>query len=309
MSERWKSGPNYWCKHCSVFVRDTKLERANHEATGRHQGALKRFMRDLHRNHEREEREKERAKREIERLNGVVSGTPRHGSRQNATATASSAPTGTPTAAELARQREELAKLGVAMPSEFRGEMAMPGDWTVTKTRVIQDDNAGADGTETKDAKKAEAKATGVRKRVVTEEEQEAEEAARALFKRQKRWGGTKTMPEDDAELDALLSGGGLLAPKTERTESEEATVKKEEEGVEGAAPGVKVEEPEVKTEADVKEESADDGGALGVGMSVDGKAQVPPALDAGIKAEEGSTESTAPVVFKKRKPKNVRQK
>lgn len=322
MSEYWKSTPRYWCKHCSVFVRDTKIERTNHEASAKHQGALKRFMRDLHRNHEREEREKERAKREIERLNGVVSGTPSQGGgrqSQNAAGASSAAPTHTPTAAELARQREELAKLGVAMPSEFRGEMAMPGEWTVTKTRVIQDDSdsagAGAAGSGTKDAK-VEAKATGVRKRVLTEEEKEAEEAARSLFKRQRKWGGTKTMPEDDAELDALLSGGGLLAPKKERTESEEPKVKKEEgveeegerkDGAEGAVPGVKAEEPEVKTEPDIKREDPDDGGTLGMGE--DSKAQVAPAQDTRVKTEEGATETAAPIVFKKRKPKNVRQK
>ncbi|ROT43751.1 hypothetical protein SODALDRAFT_355974 [Sodiomyces alkalinus F11] len=315
MSEYWKSTPRYWCKHCSVFVRDTKLERANHEATGKHQGALKRFMRDLHRNHEREERDKERAKREIERLNGVVSGTGSgsgsSSSRQNATASGSSSRP-TPTAAELARQREELAQLGVAMPSVFRGEMAMPGEWTVTKTRVIQDDEgnaaAAAAGSGRNDAK-VTAKATGVRKRVMTEEEKEAEEAAKALFKRQRRWGGTKTMPEDDAELEALLSGGGLLAAKKERTESEEPKVKKEEEemgdGAEDTVPDVKAEEPEVKTETEVKKEPADEDGGV-VGGS---KAQVPPVPDAGVKTEEGAAETVAPVVFKKRKPKNSRQK
>ena len=51
MSEYWKSTPKYWCKHCGIYVRDTKLERTNHEATGKHQGALKRFLRDLHRGH------------------------------------------------------------------------------------------------------------------------------------------------------------------------------------------------------------------------------------------------------------------
>ena len=74
MSEYWKSTPKYWCKHCSTFVRDTKLERANHDATAKHQNAVNRALRDLHRNHEREERDKERAKREVDRLNGVVSG-------------------------------------------------------------------------------------------------------------------------------------------------------------------------------------------------------------------------------------------
>lgn len=74
MSEYWKSAPKYWCKHCKTYVRDTKLERQNHESTGKHQGAIKRFLRDLHRGHEREDREKQRAKDEVARLNSVTSG-------------------------------------------------------------------------------------------------------------------------------------------------------------------------------------------------------------------------------------------
>ncbi|PHH60763.1 hypothetical protein CDD82_2238 [Ophiocordyceps australis] len=109
MSEYWKSTPKYWCKHCSCYVRDTKLERQNHEATARHQGAIKRSLRELHRTHEREERDKERARREIARLNGVVS---KDG--PNASNPAKSATRATSSETDLKRQRQQLADLGVA---------------------------------------------------------------------------------------------------------------------------------------------------------------------------------------------------
>ncbi len=91
MSEYWKSTvstslfhvkfvlilrqPKYWCKHCKTYVRDTKLERTNHDATPKHQGNLKRFLKDLHRGHEKDEKDKERAKAEVARLNGLPVGS------------------------------------------------------------------------------------------------------------------------------------------------------------------------------------------------------------------------------------------
>ncbi|KAM0272824.1 hypothetical protein ACHAQH_008582 [Verticillium albo-atrum] len=281
MSEYWKSTPKYWCKHCSVFVRDTKLERQNHEATGRHQGALKRSLRDIHRGHEREERDKERAKREVERLNGVVSGSFVAGS-----SAAGGSSSGAATAAQLARQREQLADMGISMPTEVRGEMAIPGEWTVTNTRVIT--RGDEDSKE-----KVEGKAMGVRKREVTEDQKEEEEAVRGLFKKQKTWGGTRTMPQEDAELDALLSGELLQArPKKEEGVGEEV---KAEEG----APEVKSEEPTVKPEPAEEAEG-------GIDPPED---SIPAITDAGIKTEDGAESGPAPVVFKKRKPKNIRQK
>ncbi|CCF38227.1 U1 zinc finger protein [Colletotrichum higginsianum] len=315
MSEYWKSTPKYWCKHCSIFVRDTKLERQNHEATGKHQGALKRFLRDLHRGHEQEEREKERAKREVERLKGIAPGSsasafsapsfPRPGGSSGAPA---------PSSAEAQRkqQMEQLAGLGVSIPTAFRGDMAMAGEWTVTATKVIDPDAPRE--------KPVEAKAVGVRKRERTDEEKEEEEAVRGLFKKRKGWGSTRMMPEDDGDLDALLSSNTLLrAVKKEEEEvgePAEADAKgdvkaeenpteeevKKEDGTEDTAPA------DVKSDAPaVKREPEDDDDA-GKGLDV-------PALgDAAVKKEDEATaesaEAAAPaVVFKKRKPKNIRQK
>ncbi|KAF9880587.1 u1 zinc finger domain-containing protein [Colletotrichum karsti] len=292
MSEYWKSTPKYWCKHCSIFVRDTKLERQNHEATGKHQGALKRFLRDLHRGHEQEERDKDRARREVERVKGVAAGS---SSSTSFSKPGSSAPAPASSSESSRKQQmEQLAEMGVSIPTAFRGDMAMPGEWTVTTTKVVDDDA-------TKE-KPVEAKAIGVRKkREQTEEEKEEEDAVRGLFKKPRKWGGMKTMPEDDKELDALLSGDTLFRPKKE--ESAEPPTKteddvKREEGADEAAPEAKLGAPAIKAEDD----------EAGVKLDVP---EVGSDADA-VKKEDGveATETAAPaVVFKKRKPKNIRQK
>ncbi|CAH0048416.1 unnamed protein product [Clonostachys solani] len=291
MAEHWKSTPKYWCKHCSVFVRDTKLERQNHEATAKHQYALKRFLRDLHRDHEKEEREKERARREIARLDGVVSGASSssrpgpHGSSQAGPASGGS------TEAERKKQREQLAELGVAMPDDFRPEMAMAGEWTVTSTRVIED--KPAEGEDSKDTK-----ATGVRKREVTEEEKEEEEALQSLFKKPRRWGrDSKTVgnQDEDADLDALLSGS-ILTHQSQGP-SADLNVKAEDEAPESKEEVKKEESDPVKKEPDTE--------VQGFTMPDD---TAEPKLEPQVKKEDGET-GPAPIVFKKRKPKTVRQK
>lgn len=295
MSEYWKSTPKYWCKHCSVYVRDTKLERANHESTAKHQSALKRSLRDLHRGHEREEREKERARREVERLNNVVSGSgsgsssaPTFSSRNAVGSGASVA-----TVAERKRQMEQLAELGISIPTEHRGDMAMPGEWTVTSTRVINHETENEHKQEV-----IEARAIGVRKRDKTEDEQEEEEAVRSLFKRPRKWGrDTKIIPNgDDKDLDALLSGTALPPKKEEVAEQ----VKMEE-----ASDKIKKEE-----DADDTPQTAGDNGDINIKQeeAEDGTGDLyPTGKVAG--AVEADGEGPAPVVFKKRKPKNIRQK
>jgi hypothetical protein len=295
MSEHWKSTPRYWCKHCSTYVRDTQLERQNHESTAKHQGNLKRFLRDLHRGHEREEREKERARQEIARVTGVVAGSSSAASSLRSTG-AQHAKSGAPSEAELKRQREQLAELGVAMPSEIRPEMAIPGEWTVTKTRVIKDDVDGGDA-------KKEATATGVRKRGA-EEDKEEEEALQGLFKKPRKWGrDSRAMPqEEDSELDALLSGSILTRP----TPSEDTVTKREEEPSEGIKQEVKEEVKEEDDNDAVKKEPDDEAPQ---GLTIPVKKEEEPALDRPVKPEE-SEGGPAPVVFRKRKPKGMlRQK
>lgn len=303
MSEYWKSTPKYWCKHCQIYVRDTKLERANHEATGKHQGAIKRSLRDLHRNHEKEERDKDRAKREIERLNGVVSGSRPAGSFKPAASAGAPGSGQTLTKEEQQRQLEQLAGLGVNIPTELRPELALPGEWTVTSTRVLKDPEQGD---ESKDSANPSARAAGVRKRdrEKTEDEQEEEEALKTLFKKPKRWGReTKSMPtEGDEELDQLLSST-LVKPKKEEDEEvkmkldPDAEIKTEDTETRGPdAPDVVKQEDIKDAPPLIKHESTGDVGGL--------SSEIPPAPE----AQSETIEAQPAVIFKKRKPKNVRQ-
>ncbi|TWU74982.1 hypothetical protein ED733_005755 [Metarhizium rileyi] len=279
MTEYWKNSPNYWCKHCAVYVRDSKLERQNHEATAKHQNAIKRSLRELHRNHERGERDKERARREIDRLNGVVTGSSSGSVR---TERASVQGSSSSTEASLKRQREELAGMGVSVPDDFRGEMAIPGEWTVTSTRVVQGAGDVTDG-------KTDKLAVGVRKREAKqgdqEEDEEEEDAVKGLFKKPRRWGRdySKKMPrEEDEELDALLSGAVKL-----KDEGDDVKVE-DEQGAPQAEPCLlgRPREEEVVGEGDGSDEAK-------------------------VKLVEGDGDSgIAPaVVFKKRKPKGLRVK
>ncbi|KAI9793323.1 MAG: hypothetical protein M1833_000768 [Piccolia ochrophora] len=258
MSEYWKSTPKFWCKHCKVYVRDTKLEKTQHDATPRHQGNLKRFLRDLHRGHEREERDKDRAKQEVERLNSLVSGRPPSAGpsteaparRKNATP-ASSTPQRQVTAEERKRQLAQLAEMGIAVPQEYRGEMAMAGDWqTLSETPVTIMKTEATNG-------KLDTYSIGVRKRKldVEEEEEEPKEETRV----RKEWGSTiKTYPraseDDDDDLDNLLSlTKARMETKCETghspAETQRLSTTEQEETTAVAKPTVTADTTTVKTE------------------------------------------------------------
>lgn len=284
MSEHWKSTPRYWCKHCSCYVRDTKLERQNHEATARHHSALKRFLRDLHRGHDREEREKQRARQEIARLNGVVAGV---SPSSNKTAP-NQRDSQVESKVSASQTQKQLAELGVSIPSDFRPDMAMPGEWTVTNTRILEPTTR--DEPETK----LEARATGVRKRELKEGEAEEEEAIQGLFKKPRKWGrDSKAIPEEnDAELEMLLTRP--LAPRkqvfddtfpTKQESHEDAP----EETVKPSEKCVYKNEPD----EDIAQSKTD-----------------APEIDGVTVEEEDTKESpTAPIVFRKRRIKDPRQK
>ncbi|KAL2062826.1 hypothetical protein VTL71DRAFT_5898 [Oculimacula yallundae] len=301
MSEYWKSTPKYWCKHCKTYVRDTKLEKANHEATPKHQGNLKRFVRDLHRNHEKDEKDKERSKHEVERLKGLVSGggsSAASGSGSSSSAfgrgPTPSAPKQQATEAQRKKQLAQLAEMGVEIPIEFRPEMAMPGEWQVTSERLIDPEVA---------EKKPEALALGVRKREVNEEEAELNEA------KKRRWGQShRTYPteEEDDGLDALLNN----ATYTKVEAKDEVKI----QGKDEVKDEVKQESDEPKREEPAigLTEGANADGTQPVGIKrelSDAEDKVIESLPPieGVKQE---AEETVPgVVFKKRKAKNIRQK
>ncbi|KAG6087785.1 hypothetical protein E4U15_007376 [Claviceps sp. LM218 group G6] len=316
MTEYWKNSPNYWCKQCSVYVRDTKLERQNHEATARHQNAIKRSLRDLHRTHDWEQREKERARREIDRLNGVVARSKLpHGSEhppEPTSSASSSTRQGTSTTdSALKQQREQLAQMGVSIPSALLPDMAMPGEWTVTNTRVI-DDHDG-------EGNSKDRLAMGVRKRGGRgwegEEEKEEQDAVRGLFKKPKRWGRDTRALEgegEDAELDALLSGTVVLKGDQQKQQMKEekeedrdensgdikAENEEEKHDVSGVVKdeqdaAVKAEQPAVKIKREEGGEEEEEGGG-GVAKGGEAKEESP---------------AITPVVFKKRKAKGLRTK
>ncbi|MCJ1387516.1 hypothetical protein MMC18_000359 [Xylographa bjoerkii] len=209
MSEYWKSTPKYWCKHCKTYVRDTKLEKQNHDATPKHQGNIKRFLRDLHRGNERDEREKQRAKDEVARLNGEPGSSKGSGprdfpSRRTVTAVSSTSNERQLTPAERKQQMAKLAELGVAVPDEYRREVAMAGDWQVMSETLLQERVK-------KEEEDADTKPNGlnvgVRKRKLEGQEDE-EEAVEPTTRR--GWGSTlRTFPgtmDEDGDLDVLLS-------------------------------------------------------------------------------------------------------
>ncbi|KAI0553170.1 hypothetical protein F4679DRAFT_499018 [Xylaria curta] len=286
MSEYWKSTPKYWCKHCSTYVRDTKLERTNHEATGKHQSALKRFLRDLHRGHENEQREKDRAKREIDRLNGIT--TKPSASSSSSTAGAATA---TATPAQRQQQWEQLAEMGISVPTELRRDMALAGEWTITNTRVINDVPDSSNNDSDSKPTNVDAVAAGVRKRPKQEDEEDRDEEeakVQNLFKKPRKWGrDTKDAGEENAALDALLSAPLAKPPKKEEGEDVKPAVK------EDSPPTIK------------KEESETDGLSSGITQpAVDENSTIP-----NVKEERDKEPSEPIVVFKKRKPKNIRQK
>ncbi|CAK7270427.1 hypothetical protein SEPCBS57363_004096 [Sporothrix epigloea] len=293
MADYWKSTPKYWCKHCQVYVSDTKLQRANHETTGKHQSAVRRALRNLHRDHERQERENDEAEREVARINALVDGqSAATGARSGSTVQSrptrpppAKQPTQTPQTSLNAHreQLEQLADLGVSIPENFRPELAMAGDWTVTETRIVEVQEDGGD------AIKGEAtRSIGVRKRPRGNpdddddegrnkqessyselEKNELDTAVQGLFKRPRQWGrdlltaGRSGGSENDGgDLDRLLSSVVAKSAAATKEEEEGDTKRKSSDGVkkEESAPDAKGNaattasaSPKIKTESDLE--------------------------------------------------------
>lgn len=280
MSEYWKSTPKYWCKFCKDYVKDTKFERQQHEATGRHQSNIQRSLKGLHREQQNQERQKQRAKDEVARLNGLVTSS----SSASASASAPAKPTFVRTEEKKAtlqdrrKQWEQLAALGVAVPDEARGNMALKGEWTVVKEEVVGEINENGE---------YKALNKGVRKRKLGDEEAERELAGETITKK-KGWGQTyKSLPGrggDDEDMEALF--GGQKTEVKQETAEAKPYIKdevKEEEGVMGEeAPKSVLDIPTEQEEADRKAKLAEAAVTL--------------------KMEPNADAPTLPVVFKKRK-------
>ena len=135
------NSPNYFCKFCETFVRNTKFERNRHENSPRHQGAIQKQLRDTHRQKEREEREKSKVQAELARLNKTVGSTAPV--THKPAADSASLPWKQKahtfkddsyrraTAQDLRAQAEQLAQLGVDVPTNSSRRDAEPSGWQV----------------------------------------------------------------------------------------------------------------------------------------------------------------------------------
>jgi hypothetical protein len=265
-------------------VRDTPLEKTNHEATAKHQGNLRKFLRELHKDNERAERDKQRAKDEVARLNGT---TPQS---SNGDGLFKSSVTFTKTASKQAsvedrkRQMAQLASLGVAVPEDFRRENAMAGDWQTVSQRVIWETESSK--TEEQDIKYMST--IEDKKRKLGDEDEIVPELKEG--KRRPRYGrDIKALPDDDEDLEALLGATTSVKKKiktepardieTEAKENTKAELTKDSEKELVAVPDSKV-----KLEAQENETLET------------------PTVD----TESGELFGS---IFKKRKPKTLRQK
>lgn len=112
------------------------------------------------------------------------------------------------TPAERKAQLQQLADMGVAVPEDFRREMAMAGEWSVQSQRIVENGgeiDEGVEKEEGADDKKVVLN-VGVRKRR-HEGQEEEEEAGEKVVR--KGWGSTtKAYPgaNGDDDLDALLN-------------------------------------------------------------------------------------------------------
>jgi hypothetical protein len=252
-------------------VKDTKFERAQHEATGRHQGNIQRSLKGLHREQENEKRNQARAQAEVARLNGIVpsSSTPSVTTGVGGKPTYKKEPEKKATVDDRKRQWEQLAAMGVALPAAARGDLAIAGEWKTVKEEVV--------GEVTEDGEfKATSLNKGVRKRQLDEDEEE-QKAAGELITKRKGWGHTyKSFPGskggDDDDIESLL---GKKKPQPE--------VKKEEQ------------EDGVKAEVD---ENNDEKKLQDIPTAEEAEAK---AAEPFVKKEEGAPAAPA-VVFKKRK-------
>lgn len=230
MSEYWKSTPTYWCKFCETYVRDTPISKQQHEATGKHQGAIQRSLRKLHKDQEIEEREKQRAKDEVARLKGVVSGNPKASTAPGDTPRLASSKSELPkqaTAEDRKKQLKQLADMGVAIPEEFRKDMAMASEWQTVSTRQLDEDGKIKE-------EKGDFKSFGVHKRKADDAEDSEDDVAGGLSTPHRGTWGTRVKTHGSSNSTALDFDSLLRRPRTGSTKAESAdgpsNVKKEED-------------------------------------------------------------------------------
>lgn len=193
-------------------------------------------------------------------------------------------------------QLAQLAEMGVAIPEEFRKEMAMAGDWETISENPIYDEKVKKeeDGS---DNKKPSGLNIGVRKRRY--EGQEDDEAGEIFTRR--TWGSkTRTHPKQEEEdLNSLI--GKTVLHRTDNLKSEEDHLD------EKASAASQMDAPNTTTQSNhglpaIKNEESEDGGFFPLPI-IDAR----DLHDAPIKQEPSAPESE--VLFKKRKAKPIRKK
>ncbi|KAK2732489.1 hypothetical protein FQN57_002622 [Myotisia sp. PD_48] len=313
-SDTLDARPKYWCKHCKTYVRDTPYERNQHDATGKHQGNLKRFLRDVHRNQDRNEREIQVAKDEVQRLKGLVS-EPRQQQPPPPRAALGKNASADWLAEERRQQVSQLANMGVSVPDEFRPDMAMAGEWKVVNERMIDEKT----GKPSKEGGDAPISSLGVRKRNLHDEEQEEETGNHDELALRKPWrsvmrryppaNGRESGNNRDDELDALLSMTTGVKNKFQVKIGSKSTA--EDEGGDGDADNdikkVKVEvesEDETTPDANLPD---DDMPAKARDLESLANAALQPTCEAQLRSPR-DLEDSAKVMFKKRKPKNMKR-
>jgi len=216
----------------------------------------------------------------------LVSGSSAAKERSEPKRTSAAPPPRPVTLEERKKQMAQLAEMGVAIPEEFRGDLAMAGEWHTVSVRPIvesRDDEPPAESS---------AVNIGARKR---KHEGEDEEEAEVRAPR-KVWGSaTKEYPagQGDEDLDALLESTKNIKGKKPVSEADKVKTEPEESDVpvkRESTPPPPAEDAGEHPPAIKKEESLE-----GVPESI------PEAKD--------ENQDTAPeVVFKKRKPKSIRK-
>ncbi|KAJ5899059.1 hypothetical protein N7495_003803 [Penicillium taxi] len=311
MSEQWKSVARYWCKQCKTFIRDTRFERTQHDASPKHLNNMARFIRELAKKNESIEKEAGRAKSEVERLRNLVSGgsssTDKNTQSTNApstkrTAVALEKPAPRPaSAADRKTQMAQLAGMGIAVPDDFRRDMAIAGEWQTVSQKVIKTSATG------------EEISFGTHKRKQPDDDEETGP------REYNGWGTKiKTYPsaqadDEDGDLDALIASTttkkpktAKISPKAEELKLDPALLEKKDGEIlkKGGWVSIKREEPTIP----VKQEDS----------SILVKQEEPAELSTPLEdlptslADENTgvedVETTPTIVFKKRKAKVIRK-
>ena len=205
------------------------------------------------------------------------------------------------TPADRKRQLAQLAEMGVAVPEDFRREMAMAGDWQTLSEKLVYNNDSLKKEEYSEDVKPGGLN-MGVRKRRFGG--QEEEEAGETVVK--KGWGSTiRTYPgakEDDDDLDTLLSTTKRVAREGDGSQplGSKRSIRPEQADNHGP---VKESKPGFESPVIKQEDHAD---SSVVADTILKQTAVVESSES-VKREENPSDSG--VLFKKRKAKPIRQK